>query len=115
MMPQIRETEIQKAILEYLRYNGFFVWRNNVGSGFNTNPDGKQYFTRFGFKGLSDIIGLTKDGRFLAIEVKKPGMKPTESQQWFLDNVKKNGGVAFVATSIDDVQENLQIGTKRLL
>ena len=45
--------------------------------------------------------------RFLAIEVKRPGGKPTAPQQAFLDKVNEAGGIGFVATSVQDVMDQL--------
>jgi len=58
-------------------------------------------------KGISDIIGVLNDGRFLAIEVKRPRGKPTKAQQFFIDQVNEAGGLAFVARSLEDVQNEL--------
>ena len=52
--------------------------------------------------GVSDILGIYQ-GKFLAIEVKKPGQKPTERQESFLNQVRESGGIAIVATCCDDV------------
>ena len=60
-------------------------------------------------RGVSDIIGcLPKTGRFLAIEVKRPGNKPTAEQQQFIDIINDAGGLAFVAHSIEEVQTKLE-------
>ena len=61
-------------------------------------------FIRFGFKGCSDIIGQLKDGRFLAIEAKRPGGLPTPDQINFMLKVARHKGVAFVAQSLADVE-----------
>jgi len=62
---------------------------------------------RFGFKGCADIIGQLVTGHFLAVECKRPGEQPTADQTGFIDRVRKAGGVAFVAWSVDDVISNL--------
>jgi hypothetical protein len=50
-----------------------------------------------------DILACI-DGRFVAIEVKKPGVhKGTALQEDVLKEVRDAGGVAFVAQSWDDV------------
>ena len=59
---------------------------------------------RSGMKGASDIIGLTKDGTFLAVECKIKPNRPTESQQAFLLEVTNRGGLAIVAYDIDDLE-----------
>ncbi|MDZ4245614.1 MAG: hypothetical protein U1D67_00670, partial [Dehalococcoidia bacterium] len=58
---------------------------------------------KIGVAGLSDIVGLYK-GRFVAIEVKLPKRRKyvTSIQQQFLDNIKENGGIAGVATDVDE-------------
>ncbi|MBD3251071.1 VRR-NUC domain-containing protein [Candidatus Uhrbacteria bacterium] len=61
---------------------------------------------KFGQTGVADIIGCFH-GRFLAIEVKRPGRVPTKNQQKFLDNVNAAGGIAFVAYSASEVYETL--------
>ena len=44
----------------------------------------------------------------IAIEVKTPSNKKRNPEQdLFLENIRKNGGFAFYATSVFDVQKNL--------
>jgi very-short-patch-repair endonuclease len=51
--------------------------------------------------GIPDYIGCD-DGRFFAIEVKKPGEQPRKLQIVILDRIRAAGGVAGVARSADD-------------
>jgi hypothetical protein len=88
------EAEITAAIRAYLGIRG--VWHWKVWQGPMSQP-----------KGVSDILGAYR-GRLLAIEVKRPGKNPTPDQQRFLDRVKIEGGVSFVACSVADVMENLK-------
>ena len=101
------ESQIQKSILEWLRWHKFFVWRNNSGMQVLPGKD-KYYVVRQGIKGSSDIIGILPGGQFLAIEVKRPGNKPTPDQDAFMEKINTLGGVAFVAYSIDDVEKKLK-------
>ena len=117
-----RESEIQREILRYLALvPGVTAWRNNTGAMFGEHK-GKRWAVRFGKKGLPDIIGWRSasvipaetDGyafepwaRFLAIEVKRPGKTATPEQAAFLESVRKAGGIAFVATCVEDVQKVL--------
>ncbi len=57
--------------------------------------------------GVPDIIGMLRDGRFLAIDVKRPGEKATEDQERFLAMVAKAGGVSGTAESWIDVEKLL--------
>ena len=82
---------------------------------------------KFGLcKGSADLIGMLTveypvpprhDGstgymarvaKFLSIEVKRPGCKPTLEQLAWGRMVKEMGGVHIVATSIADVEQALQ-------
>jgi len=60
-----------------------------------------------GKTGVSDIIGFMKDGRFLAIEKKRQGEKVSDKQSEFINNIKKCGGVAGLAITIEDAKEIL--------
>ena len=53
-------------------------------------------------KGASDIIGIGPGGKFVAIEVKATG-SATESQSKFIDVIQELGGIAGVATCVEDV------------
>lgn len=92
------EKSLQKEILSFLRHAGIFAWRQNIGA---TKIDNR--FIKFGHPGISDIIGILPDGRFLAIEVKLEGRKTTRYQEMFLETIRENGGVAIVARSLYDV------------
>jgi len=62
---------------------------------------------KIGKTGVSDIIGFMKNGRFLAVEVKKVGEKISDQQQIFIDSVNMCGGVAGVAITIEDANKIL--------
>jgi hypothetical protein len=99
------ESEVQKAIMAYLKLHIKVAWvcRNNVGS---MQIEGR--YVKFGFKGFSDVIGQMKDGRFLAVEIKRPGKMPTQSQEIFLKMVQDNGGIGFWADDVFTVEEKLR-------
>lgn len=98
------EQHIQRAILELLRWRGIPCYKHqNAGI---RKPDGSYIPTHT--RGVSDIIGcLPPSGRMLCIEVKRPGGKPTLEQQNFLDTINRAGGLAFVAHSVEEVEEKL--------
>ena len=126
--PTPKERDIQRAILAFLAtVPGVVAWRTNSGAAMLPGHGGKGQHVRFGFKGLSDIVGwqertwcphgyeMRKVGshygddciapiaRFLAIEVKTAKTYPTAEQQAFLDQVKAAGGIAICARSVHDV------------
>lgn len=85
-----RESEITRAILACLRAAGVMAWKNWSGP---MTP----------IRGIADILGILPGGRFLAIEVKTPRGRLTEHQERFLEQVRRHGGTALVARSVDDV------------
>src|ERR1041384_1177700 len=66
-------------------------------------------------KGMPDIMGWMSDGRILAIECKDPSKKATQGQANFLGDVKRSGGVAILAYSIEDVRRVLDADAGRHL
>lgn len=51
--------------------------------------------------GIPDIVGL-HSGRFVGIEVKVPGGKATKLQELTLARIEAAGGIAGIATSVDE-------------
>lgn len=103
------EKDIQASILQLLQRHPAVAWahRMNTGATVVDAPNSKRRFIRYGFPGCSDILGMLKGGRFLAIEVKRPGEEATDLQQAFLDSVNEAGGLGFVAWDIEDVAQAL--------
>ena len=121
--PPRRESELVTEALRFLnRIPGVVAWRTNVGA-VSADHKGKRRFVRFGFPGLSDIIGWRQEevdslppvrrfrARFVAIEIKSARGQLTPQQQGFLDLVNKTGGIAFVARSCEEIAE--QFGMRR--
>ncbi len=96
------EKEIQGAIMDYLQAKNVFCWKEHSGG---IMVDGGTRYMPIGLRGKSDIMGIYK-GRFLAIEVKRKSGRLSPDQEYFLEKVRSEGGLAFVATSIDDLIEH---------
>lgn len=94
------ESAISAQIRLELAKRGVIMFRNNTGM---VRYKGGRV-VRFGLAlGSSDLIGIRQsDGKFVAIEVKQPGKKPTGAQQMFIDAVKKHNGLAGVAHSVTE-------------
>lgn len=106
------EAVVQGHVLEALRLHPRVAWvaRFNTAAGRLQYRDGSaSRFLRFGFPGLSDILGQMRTGLLLAVECKRAGCYPTDEQQAFLDAVKQAGGVAFVARSAVDVFHEIPV------
>jgi hypothetical protein len=103
------ETALVRACLAFLELRGAFVWRNQsrVMRMQYTRKDGRvdDRLMRFGIPGASDIIGVLRGGRLIAVECKVGKNKPSQMQADFLQRVRERGGVAVVAYTVDDVQD----------
>jgi hypothetical protein len=85
------------------------VWRQNSGTFQERNRDGSVRYIRANTqKGMSDIMGILKDGRTLAIEVKSRTGRMRPGQEEFLQTIRQAGGVAGVCRSVDDAQKLLE-------
>ncbi len=106
--PVPSEADVLKACLQLLKFRRIFHWRQNSGAMQTSNSNGETRTIRFtSINGISDIVGILPDGKFLAIEVKRPGGLPTEEQRDFLDAVRRRGGVALLVYDVDDLAETL--------
>lgn len=95
----MKEMDIMRLVMVALSEKGCICWRNNTGM--LKNAAGIPI--KFGLcVGSSDVIGVSPDGRFLAVEVKTDKGKPTPEQIRFIDAVKRNGGIAGIARSPAD-------------
>lgn len=104
MLPiELTERQIQQQIVDYLNARGIRCWKDRQGT---TAPGHGTMRTS---AGVSDIIGiLPGTGRIVCIEVKRGKNMPSPKQIEFLDMVSHQGGIAFVARSIEDVQFELK-------
>lgn len=105
------EKDIQNAILEYLERVGIYAWKNDSVGIFD--PKTRRFRknnSRFKRRGVADILGCCNDGsgRILCIEVKRPGSsRVTKEQKEFIAHIQGAQGVAFVAHSVEEVQQHL--------
>lgn len=105
------EQVLIKQILLAASERGHQLWRQNVGFGWTgtVRHRGDVIEIRNArplhaglCKGSSDLIGFTRDGLFLAIEVKAGRTATTDDQIKFIDAVNKAGGRAGVARSVPE-------------
>lgn len=104
--PSVHERSIQRDILDYLRHWARATWAVRVNSAGVRLPGrgGKTGFYRSNDRrGCPDIIACVK-GRFVAIEVKRPGEVPKDDQLACHDDIERANGVVIVATCRKDVQ-----------
>lgn len=104
------ENDIQNSILIYLNMVGIFAWKNKSQGTFDPSRGiFRKAKGKHTINGTSDILGILPGGRFLAIEVKRPSTRKqtTPDQRRFIEEINKNGGLAFVACSMTEVKEIL--------
>lgn len=90
----VKEQNMQTSIMNYISsIGGLPIKFNNMGI--------------YAKAGVSDILACIK-GRFIAIEVKRPGNKPTAVQLQFINAVNSIGGLAFWADNLQDVKDKLK-------
>jgi penicillin-binding protein-related factor A (putative recombinase) len=104
----MNENDVLQSICEYLWYNKIFFYRNNNTAMYDAKRGAYRAMPKWSIKGTSDIVGIYK-GKPLYIEVKNnnPKTYPSKEQKEFIAEVIKQGGIAFVARSIEDVKNNL--------
>lgn len=108
--PKPLERDVLAAALKLLRLHPKVAFAARMNSGlFKVQDSHGERWVRAAFKGCSDILGMLRDGRLMVCECKRPGEALKPEQQAFLDHVKRHGGVAFVARSIDDVTNALRV------
>lgn len=101
---EIPESVVVGSCLSLLSILGIYAWRNNTGA----LRDKNGRMVRYGLRGSADIIGILKDGRFLAVECKREGGRVRSEQIEFLNRIKENGGVAGVVHNTDELMTLLK-------
>lgn len=98
--PLQRELILQRQIWQHLTRKGVFCWIDYQPLTAN------RAWQHPSSVGVSDILGIYK-GKPLAIEVKWESGKATDHQKRFQDEFRSQGGIAFVANSIEAVDIEL--------
>lgn len=125
------ETDYVNAIREAVaRMDDVRLFRNNTG----VLRDRGGAYVRYGLaEGSADLIGCVsvmanvvraslpapsmtsfRVARFLAIEVKQPGKKPTEHQSRWLDMMQEQGAIVGVAVHVEDAVQIIEEGKRWL-
>src|SRR3990167_1364915 len=97
MKRKVKEKDVQRTILDYLRITKQFFFRNNTGA-FKTE---RGQFVRFGQVGSPDIFVIRK-GIIYGIEVKGTGGLQSEFQKEWQINFETNGGKYLLVYSLED-------------
>ena len=84
------EAKVQTSIINWLVFLGAWVVKT-IATTKNGTPD----------------VLACLNGRFIGIEVKKPGGKPSPLQRVQLRKIREAGGVGFTSDNLDDVKDQL--------
>lgn len=108
-LPVPLEKHILADCLEWLNMQPkLYAWRNNTGAVVSEYR-GKKRMIRYGMAGSADILGLAgPQGRFVAVEVKRPGNRPSAAQEGFLADIRHFGGIAFWCDSVEMCEREYQ-------
>jgi hypothetical protein len=83
---------IRESALKELSWRGHDCWIQN-----NIAVRGRKFIGR---RGVPDIIGITKDARWVVCEVKTLNDRLSDDQILFLNSIKKAGGEAYIAHQV---------------
>ena len=95
----IRERDLQRLILDFLRVHHILAVRINNGAV----KLGKRFVRFTDTKGVADILGCV-NSRFFAIECKAVNGDQSRCQTEFQASVERNGGVYCLARDLKDVE-----------
>jgi hypothetical protein len=88
---ELKESDVQRHILSYLQIRGALAWPTH-------GPRSKPLVP-----GIPDIIGVDREGRMIAIEVKAADGVVSLRQEDFHRELFRRGVRVIVARSLDDV------------
>lgn len=103
----MKEADLSRLIQIALSECGARVFRNNSGAF----QDKRGQWVRFGVAnpGGADLIGFTRNGIFLAVEIKTAKGRATDEQINFINIVNKFGGIGFIARSAEEAVKELAL------
>lgn len=109
---KILERDVKRGIADYLRLRGFRIRVRTVGGAYRLRLGGGDQYIPWGESGMADLCGWhIGTGRAIEVEAKKPGAKTSPkrqaAQQRWLDDAKRDGVIAFRASSVQEADEQL--------
>lgn len=103
------ERDVQKAVLAYLKAHPAVAFAGRLNSGSAQMQDGRPIWFHTLGNGAPDIIGAMRHNcAWLAIEVKRPGMKPRPEQLMWLEAITFAGGCAGWVDCVEDAKRILR-------
>lgn len=104
----MKESDIQRAILDFLEAKQVTHWRCSLGGTFVRNR-GAIAFRKNPMTGFPDVAGICPDsgGKFFTVEVKTPKGRLSPEQKVWKDKLEGQGVLYIIATSVEDVRLGL--------
>lgn len=100
----MKESDIQRTILAYLTLRGIFHYKNSTVGIYKQSTG--SYIPSQSI-GSPDIVCIIK-GKYVGLEVKRPGGKQSEHQKEFQQNLERAGGTYILTSSLDDLISKLE-------
>ena len=105
---EIPESAVIQQVKQILKVTGLKIQRINTGC-FTIGEGANRRFIKTADAGTCDFEGYDNQGRFLAIECKRPsGGRLSPAQRERIADINRKGGVAFVAHSGEEALEQLK-------
>ena len=105
---EIPESAVIQQVKQVLKVTGLKIQRINTGC-FTIGEGRNRRYIKTADAGTCDFEGYDNQGRFLAIECKRPnGGRLSPAQKERIADINRKGGVAFVAHSGEEALEQLK-------
>jgi hypothetical protein len=106
---QPKESQIELAICYFLRSRNVFFFKTVSNGYFDARINRfRKHANPFVGKGCPDLV-LILDSLFVGIEIKSEKGRQSEDQKAFEERCKAAGGFYFIARSVEDVAEILNL------
>ena len=107
-LKDIPESAVIQQVKQVIKMTGLKIQRINTGS-FQIGAGQNRRYIKTAEAGTCDFEGYDNQGRFLAIECKRPsGGRLSPAQRERIADINRKGGVAFVAHSGEEALEQLK-------
>ena len=104
----IPESAVIQQVKQVTKMTGLKIQRINTGS-FQIGAGQNRRYIKTAEAGTCDFEGYDNQGRFVAIECKRPsGGRLSPAQKERIADINRKGGVAFVAHSGEEALEQLK-------
>lgn len=108
--PAARESDLQRAVFDWLEVRRIFAWRMPIGPVMRGKP-GEARFSKSPIKGFPDIAGVLRrrrKGVLFVLELKVGKRKVTPEQVAWMVDLQAAGAACAVVRSIEDLYQAMR-------